>query len=196
LTAPQYAPGVRVTAASIAVLCALALAACTDTVQSKPIPHNVLEGLIAAPYPVYWLGASFEGKALTEATHDPSGAYTVQYGNCLQGGQGTCVPPLTVVTSPDNSFIPAGDTPTRPLAVRGAVALQARGGRTILIPTAAVVVEISARDARLARAAADTIVPINEPGAPGAALPAARPDSGFGATPVPSQTPSPLRPLD
>ena len=79
-------------------LLALALPGCGDTLQTKPIPHNVLEGLIVSPFPVYWLGGSFEHMQITEASHDASGAYTVQYGVCLQGGQGECTPPLRVIT--------------------------------------------------------------------------------------------------
>ena len=55
------------------------------------------------------------------------------------------------------------------------------------------VVGIYADSRRLAAAAAQTIVPINEAGVPGARLPARLPDTGFGSTPLPSQTPSPLR---
>ena len=65
--------------------CALALGACGDTLQDRPIAHNTLETLLVAPYPVYWLGRSFQGLAITEAKHDPSGAFSVQYGDCVRG---------------------------------------------------------------------------------------------------------------
>src|SRR5580700_7882378 len=94
------------------MLCALGLGACGNTLQDQPIPHNSLESLLLAPYPVYWLGGSFHGLAITEASRDPSGAFTVQYGDCLEGGQSTCVPPLKVVTSPDNSFVPGEGSAT------------------------------------------------------------------------------------
>jgi hypothetical protein len=185
---------VRLGAPSLAALCAVALCACGDTVQSRPIPHNILEVLIMAPFPVYWLGGSFQGMAVSEATHDPSGAFAVQYGYCLQGGQGTCVPPLRVVSSPDNSFLPGGSTPSRSTRIRGVAAVLAQAGRTIVIPTAGVVVDIYATDSRTAEAAARTLVPINEIGAPDAPLPAPLPNTGFGQTPLPSQVPAPLRP--
>jgi hypothetical protein len=188
-------PGVRLAAISLAALCALTLSACGDTLQDRPIPHNLLEGVILAPFPVYWLGGSFRGLAVTEATHDASGSISVQYGDCLSGGQGTCVPPLRVVTSPDNSFLPGGLAPTRPTRLRGVPAVLARDGRTVVIPTAGVVVDIYASDARTAQAAAQAIAPINMVGASGAPLPAALPDTGFGQTPLPSQVPAPLRPL-
>jgi hypothetical protein len=186
---------VRLAAISLAGLCALALAACADTVQQKPIPHNVLEGLIVAPYPVYWLGGSFRGMALTEATRDPSGAYSVEYGNCLQGGQGTCVPPLRIVSSPDNSFLPGGAARTHAASIRSLPATVARSGRTIELATAGIVVEIYANRAATAAAAAREMVPINEPGTPEAPLPARLPDTGFDRQPLPSQVPSPLRPV-
>jgi hypothetical protein len=176
-------------------LLAVTLTACGDTVQDQPIPHNTLESLLVAPYPVYWLGGSFQGLKITEASHDPGGAFTVQYGDCKVGGQGTCVPPLRVVTSPDNSFLPGGSAPQRITNVRGVAAVVARAGQTIEIPTAGVVVGIYALTPRLADTAAATIVPINDVGAPGARLPARLPDTGFAETPLPSQMPSPLRAL-
>jgi hypothetical protein len=173
----------------------LALAACGDTLQDRPIAHNSLETLIVAPYPVYWLGRSFNGMAITEAGHDPGGAFTVQYGDCVQGGQGTCVTPLRIVTSPDNSFVAGGGAPRRSAPLRGVDSFVLQGGRTIEIPTAGVVVGIYAESPRLAAGAARTLAPINEAGAPGAQLPSRLPDTGFGATPLPSQRPSPLRAL-
>jgi hypothetical protein len=179
-----------------AALCTVALCSCANTVQDRPIPHNILEGLITAPFPVYWLGGSFEGMAIGEALHDPSGSFSVQYGNCLAGGQGSCVPPLRVVTSPDNSFLPGGSTPSHRTRIRGVSALVAQAGRTIIFATGGVVVDIYATNARTAAAAARTAVPINALGAPEAPLPAALANTGFGETPLPSQVPAPLRPLD
>ncbi len=179
-----------------AALCALALSSCANTVQDQPIPHNILEGLIEAPFPVYWLGGSFRGMAISEATHDPGGSYSIQYGNCLVGGQGECVPPLRVVTSPDNSFLPGGSTPGASTRIRGVGARVAQAHTTIMLIAGSVVVDIYAVDARTAAAAAHTIVPINVPGAPEAPLPAALPDTGFNDMPLPTQVPLPLHPLD
>lgn len=185
----------RPTIATLAAICALVLGACADTVQQKPIPHNILEGLIVAPHAVYWLGARFHGLPLTEAVRDPSGAYSVEYGNCVEGGQGTCVPPLRVVSSPDNSFVPGAGASTRAATVRSLAASVAQGGRTIVLATGAVVVGIYADKPALAAAAAQTMVPIDEPGTPESPLPAALPDTGFDRLPLPSQVPSPLRPV-
>jgi hypothetical protein len=186
---------VRPLATLAASLCALALAGCGDTLQDQPIPHNTLESLLVAPYPVYWLGGVFQHMEITAAVHDPSGAFSVQYGDCVEGGQSTCVPPLRVVTSPDNSFVPGGSTPRRQTSIRGVPAVVAQDGDTIEIPTAGVVLSVYAKNPRLAAAAAATAVPLDEAGAPEARLPSPLPDTGFGETPLPVQMPSPLRSL-
>jgi hypothetical protein len=186
---------VRILTAIVAAVGATVLGGCGDTLQVKPIPHNILEGMVAAPYPVYWLGGSFEGLAITEATHDPGGAFSVQYGNCLHGGQGTCTPPLRLVSSPDNSFVPGSTTSSATLTVRGVRALAVEAGRTIVIPTGSVIVSVYAERASLASAAAAALVPINAPGSPGAPLPKRLPASDFGSTPLPSQLPTSVRPL-
>jgi hypothetical protein len=190
-------PRVRALAALATALCALYLSACGDTVQDQPIPHNSLESMLLAPYPVYWLGATFHGLRITEASHDPSGAFTVQYGDCLEGGQSTCVPPLKVITSPDNGFVPGegSHTPRTAASLRGLRGYIAARGEAISIPTGGVILDVYAHTPALARAAAQTAVPINYPGAPGAPLVAPMPDTGYGERPLPSQTPSPLRAL-
>jgi hypothetical protein len=176
-------------------LCAALLAGCGDTLQDKPIPHNLLEGMIVTPFPVYWAGESFQGLHITEATHDYSGAFAIQYGNCLQGGQGTCTPPLRIVTSPDNSFLPGGQTPSARAVIRGVPALLTEAGRVISIPTGGVVVDVFAESGALARAAAAAVVAINAPGSPGQTLPPRAPNTGFGATPLPQQLAPTVRPL-
>jgi hypothetical protein len=186
---------VRLLVLPLLLLCTVSLAACGDTLQDKPIPHNQLEGMILAPYPVYWLGGAFQKLQITEVTHDPSGAFSISYGDCLHGGQGTCTPPLRIVTSPDNSFLPGGTTPSRMLSVRGIAARVAQFGQTILIATGGVVIDIYGKDFKLARAAAQEMVPINASGSPLEGLPRALPDTGYGSTPLPSQLPAPVRPL-
>jgi hypothetical protein len=188
-------PPARWLAGLAVALCALCLSACGNTIQDQPIPHNSLESMLLAPYPVYWLGGSFRGMRITEASHDPSGAFTVQYGDCLEGGQSTCVPPLKVITSPDNGFVPGEGpgTARTAISVRGVPGYLAARGRAISIRTGGVVLNVYAHNPALASAAAQTAVPINSPGAPGAPLAAPLPNTGFGERPLPSQTPSPLR---
>jgi hypothetical protein len=176
-------------------LCTLALGGCGNTLQDQPISQTTLESLILAPYPVYWLGGSFQHMAITEASEDPSGAFAVQYGDCAVGGQNTCVPRLRVVTSPDNSFIPFGSRPHRAVRIRGVTGVAAQGDDTIELPTAGVVVGIYADNSDIARAAAETTVPINDIGAPATSLPAPLPDTGFAERPLPGQMPNPLHAL-
>jgi hypothetical protein len=176
-------------------LCALALGACSDTLQDKPVPHNELESLMAEPYTVYWLGGTFHGFQITEASQDPGGAATIQYGDCVEGGQSTCVTPVRVVTSPNNSFVPGSQAAHRTALLRGVPAVVAEGGRAILFATGRVVVAIYAARASLALAASGSVVPINAPGSPGDALPARLPDAGFARKPLPAQVPSPPMPL-
>jgi len=177
--------------------CALGVSACGNTLQDQPIPHNELESLELSPFPVYWLGKQFAGLQITEAARDPSNSFTVQYGDCLEGGQSTCVPPLKVVTSPNNAFVPGEGpgTARSSIDLRGLTAYVAERGRAISIATGEVVVSIYAHTPRLARAAAETAVPINFPGAPAAPLPQRLPNTGFAARPLPSQIPNQIRPL-
>ena len=176
-------------------LCTIALGACGNTLQDQPISHTTLESLLLAPYPVYWLGGSFQGMKITEASKDPSGAFAVQYGDCVAGGQSTCVPRLRVVTSPDNSFIAVGSQPHRAVRLRGVTGVAAQGDATIELPTAGVVLAIYATNPDLARSAAETAVSINEAGAPATPLPSPLPDTGFAEQPLPGQTPNPLHAL-
>jgi hypothetical protein len=176
------------------VLCSLALASCANTLQDEPTPRTALEPMVLnSRFPVYWVGEVFHRLAITEATHDPGGAYTIHYGDCVVGGQYTCVSPLTVVTSPDNAFVPGGLAAHHDIPLRGVRALAAIGGSTLEIATAGVVVSIDAENGPLARAAAQTMVPINELGVPGAPLPPRLPDTGFGSAPLAGQKPLAVR---
>jgi hypothetical protein len=191
----RYPARVRVRALSLVCLCALGLGACGDTLQTQPIPHNILESLIISPWPVYWVGGSFQGLPVSEAAHDPGGAYRVAYGSCSEGGQNTCVTALSVITSPNNSFVPGGSLAHTTAPLRGVSASFLRGGRTIAIATGPVVVDIYAADARLALAAARTAVPINRVAAPESPLPPALAPTPFNTLPLPPQLPTAPRPL-
>ena len=79
----------RAAAILLAAALVLAAAGCGNPLPTRAIPHNTLESLIVNPFPVYWLGGRFHGLDVTEASVDPSGALSVQYGNCLEGGQVT-----------------------------------------------------------------------------------------------------------
>ncbi|MGH2912293.1 MAG: hypothetical protein ACRDJ3_07430, partial [Solirubrobacteraceae bacterium] len=146
----------RAAVAALVGLCAIAVGACGDTLQDQPIAPQALEGVIVkSRFPVYWLGFEFQRMRITGVTIDPSGAVTIRYGDCLVGGQYTCVTPLTVVSSPDNSFVP-GAAAGKATSVRSAAAVSSRDGRTLALTTGSVVVSIHARDSTLASAAAET----------------------------------------
>lgn len=171
-------------------LCATALGSCGDTLQDQPIGPAPLESVIVqSRFPVYWLGLRFHGMRITGVTIDPGGAVTIRYGDCVLGGQYTCVTPVAIVSSPDNSFVPGATAATQSLPLRGARASVAHGGATLAIPTGGVVVSVYARNASLARSAATTMAPLNKVGLPRAPLPAALPDTGFDGLPLPSQVP-------
>jgi hypothetical protein len=176
----------------VGAVCALTLGACgANTLQDQPIGAAPLEtAMVRSHFPVYWLGLEFRGMRITSVSIDPGETVTVHYGDCLLGGQYTCVTPVSIVSSPDNSFVP-GATPGAPkLSLRGATASVARGGATLAIPTGPVVVSVYAHDPALARTAASTMAPINEVGLPQAPLPAALPGTGFDRMPLPGQVPT------
>ncbi len=175
----------------MAVGCAVGVGACGNTLQDQPVAPSVLEPAVRQEqFPVYWLGGTFQGLGITRIALDPSGAWEIHYGNCTVGGENTCVTPLEVVTSPDNSFLPGGQAPRREVPIRGVRAVAARGGKTLTVATGGVVLDIYAERPGLARAAAAAAVTIGTPDTPGAPLPKPLPDTGFGETPLPSQLPT------
>lgn len=176
-------------------LCALMLQACgANTLQDQPIGSAALESvMVKSNFPVYWLGLSFRGMQITSVSIDPSEAVTIRYGDCVLGGQYTCVTPVSVVSSPDNSFRPGATADTRTLSLRGTTVSLAQGGRTLAIPTGGVMVSVYARNPLLAQRAATMMTPLNEVGIPQAPLPAALPDTGFDRIPLPGQVPAGVR---
>jgi hypothetical protein len=169
---------------------ALALSSCGDTLQDQPVGVKLLESVIVkSRFPVYWVGQRFHGMRITNVLIDPGGAVTIRYGDCLVGGQYTCVTPLSIVTSPDNGFIPGATTASGRLSLRGARAYESGAGATLAIPTGGIVVNLYSRRGSLARLAAETMVPLNKAEVPGARLPPAEPDTGFDRVPLPSQVP-------
>lgn len=174
----------------VAPTCLVVLAGCGDTLQDQPTSLASLEGVIAkSRFPVYWTGLRFSDMRVTGVVADPGGAVTISYGDCLVGGQYTCVAPLSIVTSPDNSFLPVGTEAAQTMRIRGVTASATQQGRTLTLRTGGVIVSVYARDPALARSAAQTMVPLNKTGLPGAALAAPLPDTGFDRIPLRSQVP-------
>jgi len=149
--------------------------------------------MVKSHFPVYWLGLDFQNMQITSVSIDPGEAVTIRYGDCVLGGQYTCVTPVAIVSSPDNSFVPGRAAATRTASLRGVTASLARGGATLAIPTGPVVVSVYARNPVLARQAAGTMTPFNEIGLPQAPLPVALPDTGFDRVPLPGQVPAGVR---
>jgi hypothetical protein len=178
-------------ATALALVSAAWASGCGDTLQDQPVAPGILEPLVVQRFPVYWLGGSFHGLPLIRVGRDPSGAYEIQYGNCVVGGESSCVTPLDVVTSPDNSFLPGGGAPRRPVRVRGVPAMAGAGGATLVVATGSVVVDLYANTPALAAQAAAAMVALGGPGAPGEPLPKPLPDTGFAERPLPSQQPAP-----
>jgi hypothetical protein len=171
-------------------LCALALGACGDTLQDRPIGPSPLESVIVSSrFPVYWLGRRFDGLRITSVLTDPGGAVTLRYGDCLVGGQFTCVAPISLITSPDDSFLPGAQEVGRPALVRGARALSTQSGRSLEIRTGGVIVTVRTNSPVRAYRAALAMTPVNKVGLPFQPLPPAVPDAGFDRLPLPSQLP-------
>jgi hypothetical protein len=169
---------------------AIVLGSCGDTLQDQSIGPSPLESVIVkSRFPVYWLGMRFDGMRVTSVLIDPGGAVTLRYGDCLVGGQFTCVTPLSLVTSPDNSFVPGAGTIGHTRLVRGSDALSTQDGRTLALRTGSVVVTVRSQRAALALRAARLMAPINKVGLPLQTLPAPLPDTGFDQLPLPSQLP-------
>ena len=181
---PAAARGHILTLAAI-VATAAAVSGCGDTIQDRPLHDTDLLGIVGVrSVPIYWVGRSFEGMAVSSVSRDVGGAYAVAYGDCAIGGQSTCVAPLLLVTTRDNSYVPGQTVARRRIAIRGRRALIAQGGRTIELATGKVVVDVYGQTPALARAAVDSMNAINKPGVPGATLPPALPNTGYDLTPI------------
>lgn len=175
---------------AVLAVCTFALCSCGDTLQDQSIGPAPLESVIVkSRFPVYWLGQRFDGMRITGVLIDPSGAVTLRYGDCLVGGQFTCITPLELISSPDNSFLPGEGEVGQTRLVRGADALSTQSGRSLAIRTGSIVVSLRAQDAALALRAARLMAPVNKVGLPLQPLPTAAHDTGFGELPLPSQLP-------
>lgn len=178
-------------AVCVLAACVCALTSCGNTLQDQPIGPQPLESvLVKSRFPVYWLGLSFHGMQISSVAIDPSEAVTIRYGDCILGGQYTCVTPVSIVTSPDNGFVPGANVVRQTVSLRGVSASLAQGGSTLAIPTGNVVVSVFGQHAMLAREAAETMAPLNTTGLPLVPLPAALSDSGFGRSPLSIQVPA------
>jgi hypothetical protein len=188
--------GLAAALTAFAALCACLLAGCGNGEQSKTLSASSLEPLVAnQEFPIFWLGGRFDGLALTQVVGDPSGAYEMQYGACAIGGPETCIPPLAVISSPDNSFTPGAGAISGAATIRGVHAILTEEGRTIALATGTAAVDIRAKTRALALAAADRMVAINQLGTPAARLAAAQPNTGYAGKPLEGQQPQTVQGL-
>jgi hypothetical protein len=164
----------------------LVLAGCGDTLQLQPLRDRDLSNASGVNYIVYWDGRAFEGMPVSFAARQTGGSVLVTYGNCVEGGQTTCMRALSIVTSDDNSFLPGAQLTSTRRIIRGRVAVVGMGGRTLEIATGPVVVDVTASTPALTLAAALAMSPLNgsssHRGAPYATLPPALPPNGFDQT--------------
>jgi len=173
---------------AVVVAAAIALGGCGSTDALHAPPPNPLEALIALrTFPVYWVGERFDGLVLGEVIRDPGGAISLAYGACISGGQYNCTPPLLVVTSPENSFLPHGSLPLSPRRVRGTTVYATVDGRIYEVPTADAVVAIYASSPKLAAAAVRALATLNQTVLPDDPLPPPTPSSRYATLPLPSQ---------
>jgi hypothetical protein len=172
-------------------VCALSFSSCANTLQDESIGPKPLESvLVRSRFPVYWAGLKFHGLPISGVAIDPSEAVSIHYGDCAQGGQYTCVTPVSIVTSPDNGFVPGGASAARTTSLRGARVRSSSGGDTLALATGGVVVSVYTQDPTLAAEAAKIMTPVNEAGSPLTPLPPALPDTGFDRLPLPGQVPA------
>jgi hypothetical protein len=110
---------------------------------------------------VYWVGTRFRGHPLRGITHDPGGAYEMQYGNCLTPVAG-CPAPLQIVSTPDPTFVPGSTLPATPTTtIRGVPAYIASGGLMIHVQTGDEAVTVTALRAADALAAVQAMYALN-----------------------------------
>jgi hypothetical protein len=139
--------------------CAAAVSAC-GAIIDRPTDKDLNSARTVRGWQVYWLGQTFAGLPLASVYHDPSGSYQVQYGNCSAPG-GSCPAPLTVVSTPDPTFVPGAPYGRRTQLVRGVPVFSSQGGRTLHIATGAETVTVFALSARRALSAARSLYSLN-----------------------------------
>jgi hypothetical protein len=148
------------------------LAGCT-THPAPPISDSDLQlsrefGL----YTFYWVGRSFDGIDLTAADakrdYDATVGMRVYYGNCAKSSSilstSGCRLPLEIATVLYRPHSNVGLGPLRETVIRDAPAVVFNGGSSIEVYTGHLAIDINAENPRLARAAAEALVPLNRTG--------------------------------
>ncbi|MHB1539675.1 MAG: hypothetical protein ACYCUM_11640 [Solirubrobacteraceae bacterium] len=162
-----------------ALLTALAASGCA-TVSPPPISRGELAAARTFPYyTVYWVGRSFRRHPLTAADgvrgYKPSVGDGVYYGDCLHSrgalGGGGCVLPLQVTTviytmAPNFTL-----GPQRNVLIRGVPAVSYNEGRSLILYSGNLAIEIFSNDYANAHEAAKLLRPLNAEGSDTGNLP-------------------------
>jgi hypothetical protein len=165
--------------ALLALATTLAASGCA-TVSPPPIAHGELAAARTFPYyTVYWAGRSFEKHPLTAADgvrgYKPSIGDSVYYGDCLRSkgalGGGGCLLPLQVTTliytMKPNFTLGA----QRNVLIRGVPAVSFNGGKSLILYSGELAIEIFSNDYADAHEAAKLLRPLNGAGSDKGDLP-------------------------
>jgi hypothetical protein len=128
-------------------------------------------------FPVYYLGESFEGLALTEAPPPGSGLASFVYGSCEPTEEMGCAPPLEVQVWPactrnpsSHELAPGMPMPRREDTIRGVPAAFYEDGFRLELSTGSVTVVIFGEQDQIVRAA-QALRTLDSAPAPGEDLP-------------------------
>ena len=142
----------------LAVLVAVAssIAGCGGSEAREPSPRaQVLAAQRTVAYPLYWVGTSLGGLALTDVLATPR-RVTLLYGTCTPHGDAGCAPPLTIQVSSicdDNALVLDIRPDTRSRA-RGTTALDYGEAARVELDAGVSHITVSATAARTRRAIA------------------------------------------
>ena len=170
----------RVLAALGAAASLLLACGCSTGHPAAIDARELLEAKTFPYYRLYWVGPRFEGQTISAA--DGLRGYidrigdSVYYGDCVKSkgifGGGSCELPLQVTTVIYRLHSNAPLGPQRNTVIRGVPATIYDEGRSIEIYTGRVAIDVFSDRFSRARAAAQRLLPINAPPAPGNQLPA------------------------
>lgn len=174
-----YAPLKPLLGLIAALAAAVGLCGC-GTVSPPPIARGELAAARSFPYyTVYWVGRIFDHHPLTAADgvrgYRPSVGDSVYYGDCLRSkgalGGGGCVLPLQVTTviytmTPNFTL-----GPQRNVLIRGVPAVSYDEGKSLILYSGKLAIEIFSNDYADAHEAAKLLRPFNAAGSDAGRLP-------------------------
>lgn len=165
----------------LALLAAPCISGCS-TISPRPIAHGELAAARTFPYyTVYWVGKSFRRHPLTAADgvrgYKSSIGDSVYYGDCLRAksalGGGGCLLPLQITTviysmeEEPNFTLGAQHN----VLIRGVPAVVYNEGRSLILYSGRLAIEIFSSDYAAAREAAKLLRPLNHHGSDSGYLP-------------------------